>query len=543
MDRKLWWVTRPTRDLHDIEEALKSFTKIARGKQWRGARELHKKFEKCNPAKTSNVGMYGSEGSGGRTWAAWLRMWGLWYNEHYVNLTDAGNLIVSTKDPQQIHNQIVHQIMTFQITSAYHENLNQKQEDGFQIFPFRFILKLLLNGRIKQLDTDEIGLLLLQVKNPNEYSGVVDKIIEWRKKTKNTDRRVKLKTELLLQHKKKYANPRSDSPDDVKKYWQSIRDVANTIMINISYIKELKYDNKSGTISIRNTDRKNARELFDKYNDVQFSRLYTLSENAFARRFGIRYDRRKASNKDTSPMTPARKQRRRIMTAIQDIQRSGKRVKGFAMIQKIHEVTNYPVKVIEQVVSENTYSRQVGEEDAEFLEYYLYCAKTGQEHAEFEKLTRTIFTMMGFETEKRKIPRARQGGREIDGLVLNREINMSGILECKAGSKYTFPVGDCTKMQNIYMEHFQKKRIGGITYTLDFFVYVIGQQVSGLENFKEIIEKTNMRGSIIYAADLMLLYCLFKQGKITPIKAWSMFKCNKCITQIDIENAVMNHKK
>ena len=117
---KLWWVTRPTRDLRDLQDALKCFARLAEGRRWAGNVELMQRFELENPVKTSNAGIYGSRGSGGRTWAAWLRSWGLWYDEERVTLTDAGRLLADSNDPREVRNQIVHLLMTFQVTSAYH---------------------------------------------------------------------------------------------------------------------------------------------------------------------------------------------------------------------------------------------------------------------------------------------------------------------------------------------------------------------------------------------------------------------------------------
>ena len=242
MKRKIWWVTRPTRDLHDIEEALRCFAGMARGKQWRGNRELHQRFEGENPAKTPNVGKHGSAGSGGRTWAAWLRMWGLWYNEKQVALTDGGNLIVSASDPVEVHNQIVHQIMIFQITSAYHERLKPGQSPGFEVFPFRFMLKMLLDERIRFLSVDEIGLFLLQVKKPSEHNRVARKILEWREAGRSEEVQNGIRRRLVSAHMSEYGNPRSDSPKNPDGYWRSIKDVANTLAVNISYIRELVYD-------------------------------------------------------------------------------------------------------------------------------------------------------------------------------------------------------------------------------------------------------------------------------------------------------------
>ena len=540
MERKIWWVTRPTRDLRDIEEALKCFAEIARNKKWKGNRELHKKFEQENPAKTPNVGQHGGEGSGGRTWAAWLRMWGLWYREDCVALTDAGELIASSTDPSQIHKQIVHMMMMFQITSAYHERLRPKQEKGFRVFPFRFMLKLLLNGQIGTLSQDEIGLFLLNVKKPDEYSSVVDKILEWRKQTKDEDQKAKIMSKMIRRHKKKYGTPRADSPEDIKEYWRSIRDISNTLMVNMGFIDEIDYDKKSGTISIQKDFMDNAKKLLKKYDHIQFSNLYNLSDNAFTRKFGIRYDRRKASKKDTAPMTPAKKQHKRIKEAVEKLQKTENIDDYSILVKRVQRVTHYPIEIVEQTISENTDLENIGKDDAEFAEYYFHCAGSGSEHAEFEDMTRKIFALMGFETKKQRIPKSGSGEREIDGLVLNKDTCMSGLLECKSGAKYTFPVGDCAKMRDPYIEHFRKKQICGKTYSLDFFVYVVGRKATGLNNFKEIADKTGMRGSVIYATDLFQLYCLSKQGKITPVSIWGLFKSNKLLTSMDVFGLVKN---
>lgn len=534
--RKLWWVTRPTRDLHDVAESLKSFASIARGKKWRGNRALHQKFEMENLAKTSNRGKYGSAGSGGRTWAAWLKMWGFWYDEKCATLTDAGDLIVSTKNPEHIHNQIVHMIMTFQITSAYHERLRPRQASGFKIFPFRFMLKLLLDAKVKFLSTDEIGLFLLQVKKPNEYNGVVDKILEWRNKCKNGKSRQELHDVLVKQHMKKYHNPRSDSPTNASKYWISIRDIAHTLMLNIRYINELKFDDGKGIISIPDKDRKAVTILLKKYNDIPFSSLYTYSEATFMRKFGIMYCRRKASRKDTSPMTSSKKQHRRITDAIDTLNKKGTKLTHIKLLQRVHEITHYQKEVIEKVISENPGMIKSNYKiDRDFTEHYLNCGKDGKQHAEFEILTREIFSLMGFKTDKMKIPKQTRGKPEIDGLILGEEVCLSGILECKSGAKYTFSVGDCDKMKHTYIKNFKTKKIDGKKYSLDFFVYVIGTTASGLDNFKEIISDTKIRGSVIYAEDLIRLYSMFNKGKADPIKIWGLFKCNKRITREDIE--------
>ena len=526
MERQTWWLTRPTRDLHDLDVALKSFAGMAKGKKWRGNKELHRRFELENPAKTSNAGQYGSRGSGGRTWAAWLRMWGMWYDEDDVKLTDAGELVASPRSPGDVHNQIVHMIMTFQITSAYHDSPRVRQAPDFRIFPFRFMLRLLLDKKVGSLNTDEVALFLLSVKSPGEYGAVVSKIAEWRRE-RGEEARKKLKARLIKDHARRYARIRSDSKGTPEGHWETIKHVANTLIMNISYIAELRYDNRRGTVYVRKEDRKKVAELLAKYDGVQFSTLYMYSEAVFMRRFGIRYDRRKASRKETRPMTPARKRHERISKAVSELKRAGETAIGSDLVRKIRELTNEPEEAIEKALAENP---EIVRDGDEFADHYRACAKDGARHAEFEELTRKIFDLMGFETRKMKIRKTGGGTPEIDGLILSEGTRTSGLLECKGGGKYTFPIGDCRKMERTYIENFKTKRIKGTKYTLDFFVYVVGSEVGGLDNFKEIIRNSGVHGSVIYAGDLVRLYDLVRCGRVTRVHAWKLFRSDSHVT-------------
>ena len=221
------------------------------------------------------------------------------------------------------------------------------------------------------------------------------------------------------------------------------------------------------------------------------------------------------------------------------MKKSGSLPSGEDLIKRIQEITNYSVEVIEKTISENPdfYQSGSGDEDAEFMSHYLSCAEAGEDHAEFEALTRRIFSLMGFKTEKKRTEKASHP-REIDGLILNDEACLSGLLECKSGAKYTFPVGDCDKMKHTYIKNFKSKRICGRTYSLDFFVYVVGKEASGLDNLLEIAQDTGIRGSAIYARDLFRLYVLFASGKVNAIRIWNLFKKNRLLTWVDIDSIV-----
>ena len=134
---------RPTRSLLDLQESLKSFAKIAEGNVWRGNNQLQINFEADNPVKTGNVS---ENGSGGRTWASLLKVYGLWYDDGNVTITSAGRVII---EGRFFYQQVVHQILNFQLRSPYSEH--QRLEPTFKIFPFRIILKMLLDKKINFL--------------------------------------------------------------------------------------------------------------------------------------------------------------------------------------------------------------------------------------------------------------------------------------------------------------------------------------------------------------------------------------------------------
>ena len=416
-----------------------------RAKSGLATRRLQQRFEVENPAKTSHSGTHGSRGSGGRTWAAWLRLWGMWYDAERVTLTDAARLILGAKRPGDVHKQIVHMIMTFQITSAYHESLPRADYSGFHVFPFRLMLEMLLDRRLGGLHVDEIALFLLSVKDRSEYERAVSEIASWREETQGMDsgelkeiigRRAKA-------HMDRHHEGRSDSPGTVAGHWRSVKDVANTFVVNMSYISEIRYDRGKGRIHVPGADEAAARGLLEKYAGAGFSTLHRFSEAAFARRYGMRFDRRKASSKHTRPRTQAQKRHARISAAIEEARRGAVGLAGDALLEAVRDRTGYRAEVIaEELGSDPGMEGHGGDDDAGHLEaHYIRCAGDGSEHAEFEELTRRLFESMGFAAKKTRAARRGGGTAEVDGLVLSREAGMSGILECKGAAGTRSPWG------------------------------------------------------------------------------------------------------
>ena len=181
-----WWTTRPKRKLITVVDVLRVFLTITEGKKWAGNRSLHLEFEQA----LEDQGLKGKGdrrdqgGGGGRTYAAWLFSFGLWFAEDdgIVRSTFAGEDLVKGIDPVPI---LTSQLLNFQYPSPYSQNT--KVDPRFRIFPFRFILQLLLDSRLDEYLTEsEIGgFVITQAETDKNLSDVVQSIIAYRKSGNN----------------------------------------------------------------------------------------------------------------------------------------------------------------------------------------------------------------------------------------------------------------------------------------------------------------------------------------------------------------------
>ena len=90
-------------------------------------------------------------------------------------------------------------------------------------------------------------------------------------------------------------------------------------------------------------------------------------------------------------------------------------------------------------------------------------------------------------------------------------------------------------MKHVYIDGFRSRRVGGRRYDLDFFTYVVGTSAGGMANFEGIARDTGVDGSVIYARDLFRLHREVDAGRLSPMAAWRMLKCNRRVTLQDIE--------
>ena len=156
--RKVWFITRPERDptFHDdalraLQIATDNFSII-----WYGNRDAHKRYEAVLVSEGLKRENISNDGSGGRTWAAMLRTFGYVYlnNDGYLVLTKVGQKILNK---EKVRENISKQILTLQIPNAYFldSGFRPKYEEGFQIRPARFLIRLVNQSILNYYVTKE----------------------------------------------------------------------------------------------------------------------------------------------------------------------------------------------------------------------------------------------------------------------------------------------------------------------------------------------------------------------------------------------------
>ena len=90
-------------------------------------------------------------------------------------------------------------------------------------------------------------------------------------------------------------------------------------------------------------------------------------------------------------------------------------------------------------------------------------------------------------------------------------------------------------MIHTYIAKRKKRKKSGKTYRLDYFVYVVGNNFAGERNFKNILHEQEVPGTVILAHDLLVLYGLVKQQKISNDTFWNLFKKKKILSIADFK--------
>jgi len=496
-------------------DAVPLLKEVFEGNQ--NTRELQREFgSKLAEKGIKTSGKTRADSGGNRTWMTLPKIFGLCYEEEnkIVRFTQAGNVVAKGGKPaMQI---MVKQLLTFQYPNRTQEHFSQKMNKKFCIFPYRFLVKLLLN--VKYLTVQEIEFFVLSVSSEKELVSVTKQIELFRNK------KIKLDYD---SHRSKYK--KDHEPDLYKKY---INDLANTFKNHMEFLPHIS-SKKVGMLHqlfIESGYEKTWNDAIKQY-DTDWKLIPTYlgqDRKFFVDKYGILPGKQKASSKTSKPVTKDQTKIRKIQNAIVEImEEHPTRVDRNKMIESIHDLTYISTKEINDLLSK--YPEFVKTNYDAFEKKYLIVGGDGDRWQEFEKMTNAIFKKIGFDVgyQKRVKLSSTQKGF-LDGYVtLNSK---AGLIDSKAGKGFSCGNKEVGVMKDYIRE---AKKISDKQF--EFFGYVYGRTFSNPQGFERISAETGVKGFRISAVNLLHCMKAVIDKNTSKEQIWELFQKNNEITPFDYE--------
>lgn len=510
-----WWVTRPKRKLNSIPEILSVFAGATLEHQWDGSRTLHVQFE--NDLEAAGLKRVGSRrdggGSGGRTYAAWLRSLGLICEESttkQVYLTLAGEAIIDGKSPVSV---LRRQVLEYQFPSQF--SLSVGVDERFKIKPFRFLLQLLMDGRVSTLSTDEVGkIVITEAETDKDYENIVARLLQYR----NYGDEV-----LADDFFEKYipdVNPEAADP------YQKLKDIANTMFNWLEYTQLISRD--TGIVFIPDEKKEEVKSIL-----AEKSALILNPGDAefFQRKYGIDPWHKKDTRNllATKTVTSRSIDIQKIKNAmIMLASRRPIKTIDSAVIDYVVDVTGADKVLVEDTLISAYPHGLIG---GFLANYYEMAFKGTEEATEFEKATTELFSdIFGYKS----IHLGQTGSKSApDILILSDSEGYQAIIDNKAYSRYSITGDHHNRMVHNYIE-----KVGNYSdssYPIGFFLYIAGGFISTFD--KQIaseVKEAKVHGAGISVATFIKMIEKNSEEQYSHKRIREIFTCDREIKLNDI---------
>ncbi len=515
-----WFITRPKRRLVLLVDALRAFMAVAQGEVWRRNRPLHLLYEEA--LETAGIKAPGErrdrQAGGGRTYAAWLYAYGLWFedNEGRVWPTFAGQDLLEGRPPAEI---LVYQLLNFQYPSPYSLSQGVRINDRYRIFPFRFLLKLLIEPRLGGiLRQREIGLYVITLAEKERSFDRVVEAIETDRRLGSSDANV---SALLGDGWQKLYTKRGNVGE--------LYDVANTFICNLEFTGLIERTDEPGTIKITDGKEDAVKILLRRQPPLLnswdrpevFQRKYGLGPHHFRdnRRFG-----------QVRPITRGDAEAKKIVWTFYAITANEPFVQlGSELYQRISMQTGVQENKVREVVERLGVTTSYDW----FEERYIQLAHSGPEGAKaFEKATAGIFGKngLGFKTEWIG---TRPNSPDVLVIAVSEDQNgYTGILDSKAYKDYSLPGDHQRRMFVEYIPRYRELKYSGQTLRLKFFGYVAGGFQGNLDSkLQRIASRSGVSGFAITAKNVVKLVREHRQKPFSKEELLRIFNLNAEISE------------
>jgi hypothetical protein len=530
MAHNMWWFTRPKRSLLSTPQALREFALLYEGRTWSSnGREAELSFEEnLERAGIKGEGpRFDRTGGGARTYRAWLRSLGLFYQDKdkVCYLTDAGEALVKNDMPP--FEIIKKQVLENQFPSTFSCKWPSSVDDRFAVRPFIFILQLLLDERLKKYlnEKDEIAKVVIEHGISNEQTcvdNVVSRILEYRRIGDES-----LENNFI----DLYKPPICKSEPTMASVVEALRNIVNTCGNWLEYTQLIERKNGNWFIAVGMEEE--ARELVEKY---ATKALLDQPENEeyFQGRYGLRPGKtRYTSRRGKKGHVSLEDTRERlVLMAVEEYAKTCyiERVDE-QLVTTISEKSGVPFKDTERILSRIISGKYPHGFKDRFLQEYIELSRSGRDKAtEFEKATSSIFAdVFGLRAEH-----IGQKGIVPDIVVASRDEKWAGILDTKSYKK-KYSISNDHK--NRMLEYIERYSEYGLEFAnLSFFAYVVSDYGKNINSqLENISNKSGLLGSVITARYLARMVERHQKNPYTHEEIREIFSVNRAITLKDID--------
>lgn len=508
-----WWTTRPKRKLITIVDVLRVFLAVAEGKQWTANRNLHLKFEEG--LEKSGVKREGErrdqQAGGGRTYAAWLFSFGLWFadSEGLVRTTFAGEDLIKLKSPVPI---LTKQILDFQYPSPFSQITDV--DPRFKIFPFRFLLKLLLDARLEgKISKKEIArIVITQAETDSDFGAVIEGVLSYRQSGGNDDH-------FDAAFQERYGK------------LSKLDDVANTFINQLEYTQLISRESDDGSIFIPADRIEEVRSLVASQPPL----ILRVDDEYefFQRKYGLgpHHQRDNRTFGRTQTVTAQDTERSAVLLALSNaLAYTPMRSITPGIISQISERSGVNEREAERIIA----SLGVQPDFDVFEAKYLQLAVGGTAFArEFEQATAGVFGLegLGFTTEWIG---AHPNNPDVLALSLEGEEQYTGILDAKAYSEYSLIGDHRRRMVHVYIPKYASVTRNGRDLPLAFFSYVAGGFTRQIDSsISAVATETDVSGSCITAQELLQMLKRHRTAPYSKADLKRIFTLNRRLLPTD----------
>ena len=513
-----WWTTRPKRKLILLPDTLRVFAAIAEGRVWRRERALHLEFE--NALEERGIKRVGDRrdrtGGGGRTYASWLYSFGLWFetNDGVVRLTCAGeDVVIRSERPIPI---LTKQILDYQYPSPYSVDTNVSPR--FHIFPFRFLLKLLIDPRLGgSLNKQEIARHVLPLAESDADQNLV--------------------VAGILTHRAIGDNERIPSETFEHDFGniRKLEDTANTFINQLEYTQLINRPNgESDSISIN--ERREAELQTWLTNQPPLQRRVAERE-VFQRHYGLGPNRQRDNRtfQQGATVTVTMASQTQVLLAYHNtVAHSPVGELSDDLLNQIAERSGIPRDRVEVIIDQLGYRPNIGE----FEERYLSYAFGGQELCdEFEQATEGILGANGLGFKTHWV--GHEGNTpDVVAISIDTEDSFVGIFDAKAYRAYTISGDHSRRMEHVYIPAYRTFMEDQRRVELAFFSYVAGGFGNTIDRgIQQINRNTLVAGSAISASCMLALLSESRRRTLSKRDLRNLFQVNRLIRSQDFHQA------